>query len=149
MASLYRAALRAERLAAARLLEAERERGGRHRRLYRLTRAGRGTLAQWLAEPTDDRPQIRSLGLLKLFFGHFARREDVVKLAQAQEAAHCERLSITGETEKRLLGQPARSHQLAALRVMRAMDKAAAAEWRRIGDEHREQKSYRRARASG
>ena len=57
-----------ERLAGLGLLAEEREHTGRRRRSYRITGEGRAALAAWLAEPTDEPPQIRSLGLLKLFF---------------------------------------------------------------------------------
>src|SRR3712207_4480950 len=61
-----------ERLARLGLLAEERELTGRRRRSYRLTDEGRAALAAWLAEPTDEPPQLRSLGLLKLFFSQHA-----------------------------------------------------------------------------
>ena len=57
-----------DRLAGLGLLAEEREHTGRRRRSYRITGEGRAALADWLAEPTGEPPQIRSLGLLKLFF---------------------------------------------------------------------------------
>ena len=77
-----------ERLAKAGYLTEERERGGRRRKTYTITEAGRAALAQWRAEATDAIPQLRSPALLKLFFG-----ADPVELAQAQVGAHRRKLA--------------------------------------------------------
>ncbi|HEV2873638.1 MAG TPA: PadR family transcriptional regulator [Thermoleophilaceae bacterium] len=58
-----------ERLARAGYLDEERERGGRRRKLYRITAKGRQALEEWRAEPTDAIPELRAPALLKLFFG--------------------------------------------------------------------------------
>ena len=57
------------RLAAAGYLDEEREPGGRRRKLYRLTDAGRQVLEQWVAEPESAPPQIRDELMLKIFLG--------------------------------------------------------------------------------
>jgi DNA-binding PadR family transcriptional regulator len=77
-----------ERLARLGLLAEEREQTGRRRRSYRITAEGRAALAAWLAEPTDEPMQVRSLGLLKLFFAQHATPEDVAELARAQAELH-------------------------------------------------------------
>ena len=58
-----------ERLAKAGLLEEEREEGGRRRRVYRLTDAGRKALREWVRAPAAETAELRDPGLLKLFFG--------------------------------------------------------------------------------
>jgi PadR family transcriptional regulator, regulatory protein AphA len=58
-----------ERLAAADLLSERREVGGRRRKHYKLTAAGRRALRGWLAEPTDELTELRDLSMLKIFFG--------------------------------------------------------------------------------
>jgi len=58
-----------ERLEGAGYLRERREEGGRRRRLYSLTEHGRQALAVWRDEPTDELPELRDPGLLKLFFG--------------------------------------------------------------------------------
>jgi DNA-binding PadR family transcriptional regulator len=58
-----------ERLAKGGYLTEERERGGRRRKVYRVTDKGRQALADWRAEPTDAIPELRAPALLKLFFG--------------------------------------------------------------------------------
>jgi PadR family transcriptional regulator, regulatory protein AphA len=50
-------------------LTVEREEGGRRRKLYEVTPAGRQALEDWLAQPTDEFTELRDLGLLQLFFG--------------------------------------------------------------------------------
>ena len=76
-----------ERLAAAGLLEEEREAGGRRRRLFRVTPAGRQALKRWLQAPTADFTELRDPGLLQLFLG-----AEPAALAALQLAAHEERL---------------------------------------------------------
>src|ERR671937_1200150 len=51
------------------LLAEEQERGGRRRRTYTLTKAGKTVLDGWLRRPTSEPTQGRDTGLLKLFFG--------------------------------------------------------------------------------
>src|ERR671911_176291 len=69
-----------ERLARLGLLAEEREQTGRRRRSYRITADGRAALVGWLAEPADEPPQFRSLGLLKLFFSQHTGPEHVAEL---------------------------------------------------------------------
>jgi PadR family transcriptional regulator AphA len=76
------------RLAEAGYLTEERERGGRRRKLYRITDRGREALAAWRAEPTEAIPELRAPALLKLFFGG-----DPGKLAPIQVEAHRRKLA--------------------------------------------------------
>jgi PadR family transcriptional regulator, regulatory protein AphA len=57
------------RLAAAGYLSARQEEGGRRRRVYALTDAGREALAAWANEPTAAPPQLREEAVLKVFAG--------------------------------------------------------------------------------
>jgi DNA-binding PadR family transcriptional regulator len=82
------------RLAELGLLSEHRESGGRRRRVYTLTPAGRKALDEWLREPTSEQPQIRDTGLLKLFFGEGLGADELVALARAQEEAHRARLAV-------------------------------------------------------
>lgn len=77
-----------ERLAKAGLLDEEREEGGRRRRVYRLADAGRAALDAWRSAPATDLGELRSPGLLQLFFG-----AEPGPLAEAQVAAHGEKLA--------------------------------------------------------
>jgi DNA-binding PadR family transcriptional regulator len=85
------------RLAERGLVEEAREQGGRRRRTFTLTGAGRTVLQDWLS--TQDEPpagtEIRDLGLLRLFFGAAAREEgDVAGNARAQARAHRRTLAL-------------------------------------------------------
>jgi DNA-binding PadR family transcriptional regulator len=71
------------RLAAAGLLDPDEEPGGRRRRRFSLTDAGRAALDDWRAEPTDEFLELRDPGLLRLFAGGEAKA-----LAAAQLARH-------------------------------------------------------------
>jgi PadR family transcriptional regulator, regulatory protein AphA len=77
-----------ERLAKAGYLTEERERGGRRRKLYKITAKGRRALADWRAEPTDAIPELRAPALLKLFFG-----ADPAELAPLQLEAYRRKLA--------------------------------------------------------
>jgi DNA-binding PadR family transcriptional regulator len=77
-----------ERLAKLGYLEERRERGGRRRRVYSVTDAGRDALAQWRSDPGRGFPQLRDPALLKLFLG-----ADPRELGAIQTEAHRERLA--------------------------------------------------------
>jgi DNA-binding PadR family transcriptional regulator len=76
-----------DRLAHAGYLSVRRERGGRRRKHYALTKKGQRALAKWLDAPTGEPYELRDPGLLKLAFGSDARA-----LANAQLPVHEERL---------------------------------------------------------
>ena len=77
-----------ERLAAAGLLTERREEGGRRRKIYSLTAAGRAALKEWRETPTDELSELRDPALLKLFLG-----ADPTKLAPPQVEAHRRKLA--------------------------------------------------------
>jgi PadR family transcriptional regulator AphA len=77
-----------ERLAKGNYVSVERERGGRRRKTYAITEAGRAALADWRGQATDAIPELRSPALLKLFFG-----ADPAELAPAQVEAHRRKLA--------------------------------------------------------
>jgi PadR family transcriptional regulator AphA len=76
------------RLAEAGLLSERQEEGGRRKRVYRLTAAGRKALDAWRAEPAEGLYELRDPGLVKLFFG-----AKPAELAPTQLEAHRHRLS--------------------------------------------------------
>ncbi len=69
------------RLAGAGLLTEQREQGGRRRRVFAITEPGRQALRAWLADTTATLPDIRDIGLLKLFFGALTEQDNLVALA--------------------------------------------------------------------
>ncbi|HEV2772540.1 MAG TPA: PadR family transcriptional regulator [Thermoleophilaceae bacterium] len=77
-----------ERLARGGFLRERREAWGRRRRLYSVTERGHEALAAWRAEPTEDLPELRDPGLLKLFFGGEERA-----LAAVRRDAHRAKLA--------------------------------------------------------
>jgi PadR family transcriptional regulator AphA len=92
------------RLAAAGLVDTSIESGGRRRRTYTITDAGRAELAGWLAEPTPGRTDVRDPGLLKLFFAKHARPADVRAIAADQHRAHRDRADEYERTHQLLAG---------------------------------------------
>jgi DNA-binding PadR family transcriptional regulator len=84
-----------ERLAKAGLLNEEREEGGRRRKHYSLTAKGRKALDEWRREPATEVPELRDLGVLKLFMG-----ADPKTLGEAQANAHEDKLQEYYEIRK-------------------------------------------------
>jgi DNA-binding PadR family transcriptional regulator len=76
------------KLAEAGLLREEREEGGRRRRFYEITAAGRRAFEAWLDEASEETYQLRDAGLMRLFFG-----ADPARLAPAQLAVHERKLA--------------------------------------------------------
>ena len=114
------------------LLTDEREEHGRRRRLYALTGEGRSELERWLREPPSDPPQLRDLGLLKLFFSNLTSESDVRALAEAQAAAHRKRLAVYEEIEAGTPAEPASPFPFATLRMGLMCERAFIAFWEEI-----------------
>ena len=121
-----------DRLARLGLLAEEREQTGRRRRSYRITPAGRAALRAWLAEPTDEPPQFRSLGLLKLFFSQHAEPEHVAELARAQLALHRQFLEAVAGIIEHLQARGDRPGQLAVAEIMDQAFQAMAGQGERV-----------------
>jgi DNA-binding PadR family transcriptional regulator len=121
-----------ERLARMGLLAEEREESGRRRRTYQVTGAGRAALADWLAEPTSEAPQVRSLALLKLFFGGFAERSDIVALAEAQLEMHRRQAEQSDALRERLRSRGDRQWQLEVAELLGDLEAASQRQWERI-----------------
>jgi PadR family transcriptional regulator AphA len=81
------------RLAGLGLLTEERESGGRRRRLFTITNAGRQALRAWLARPSRHPTELRDLGLLQLFFADL-EPATTPKIAQEQLALHRAQLAV-------------------------------------------------------
>jgi PadR family transcriptional regulator, regulatory protein AphA len=75
------------RLAKAGLLDEQRERTGRRRRIYRLSGKGRKALREWRSDARTEVYELRDPGLLKLFVG-----ADPAALAEMQLEIHERRL---------------------------------------------------------
>jgi len=82
------------RLAGAGLLTEQREQGGRRRRVFAITEPGRQALRAWLADTTATLPDIRDIGLLKMFFGALTEQDNLLALAHGQREAHQRRLAL-------------------------------------------------------
>ena len=76
-----------ERLAKAGYLSGKQEKGGRRRKLYKLTNKGEAALREWVMTPTSEPTRLRDLGLLKLYLG-----ADPASLGAVQLEAHQRKL---------------------------------------------------------
>jgi PadR family transcriptional regulator AphA len=77
-----------ERLMKAGLVAERREDGGRRRREFSLTDAGRAALDEWRADPAAGQVELRNPALLKLFFG-----ADPARLAATELERHRAKLA--------------------------------------------------------
>ncbi|HET9557111.1 MAG TPA: hypothetical protein VFS70_08230, partial [Actinomycetota bacterium] len=103
------------------------------RRSYRITAEGRAALGSWLAEPADEPPQFRSLGLLKLFFSQHTRPEHVAELARAEAELHRQSVELAAAVAERLQARGDRTGQLAVAELMGDAYRVMAERWERIG----------------
>jgi len=100
------------RLAAGGYLSEHQETGGRRRKRYALTDAGRAALEAWAAAPSTAPPQVRDEGLLKIFAGG-----DPEPLADARRAWHATKLA---ELEQLMEGIPSARADDGPARSLRA-----------------------------
>jgi DNA-binding PadR family transcriptional regulator len=117
-----------ERLASAGLLSEEREEGGRRRKTYSLTAKGRKALDDWRREPATEVPELRDLGVLKLFMG-----ADPKTLGAAQAAAHEAKLQEYYEIRKLDPGDEPRGPWI-ALDAGIQYERHMIRFWRRLAD---------------
>jgi DNA-binding PadR family transcriptional regulator len=117
------------RLAGAGLLAEEREAGGRNRRHYTITPAGRAAVRTWLAAPEAGLAEIRDPGLLKLFFAQLGSLADVVALATAQAGAHRARLALYTRLAGDLGQLPGNDLRVAPLEMGLRFERMAIAFW--------------------
>ncbi|WP_424951335.1 PadR family transcriptional regulator [Deinococcus sp.] len=114
-----------KRLAALGLLAEAQEAGGRRRRTYRVSSAGQAALQGWLAQPAGF-PELRDLGLLKLFFSEQGDIGGVPRLAAEQLALHRARLEEYEQLRDHLPGSPT---ELLPLRMGLLYERASVAFW--------------------
>lgn len=117
-----------QRLTALGLLAEAQEEGGRRRRTYSVTPAGKAALQDWLAQPAGF-PELRDLGLLKLFFSEQGIPDGVARLAAEQLQLHRARLQ---EYERvQAMGHHA-SAELQPLRMGLLYERASIAFWAEV-----------------
>jgi DNA-binding PadR family transcriptional regulator len=116
-----------ERLAKAGYVTEERESGGRRRRTYTITAAGREALAGWLAEAELPAPEMRDPGLLKLFFG-----ADPAAIAPREAERHRSRLEEYRAMRAAIEGQPGTEGPVLTLDAGIAHGELWVAYWERL-----------------
>jgi len=121
-----------ERLAAAGLLEETREDGGRRRRHYTITEAGRARLQAWLVEPETAPTEYRDVGVLKLFFAELATPQDVEALARTQAAAQRAVLATYEGILQRYADRPEFAARLRSADMGARFTRAAIEFWDRV-----------------
>src|SRR5215471_11077092 len=93
---------------------------------------GRAELERWLREPATDPPQLRDLGLLKLFFSNLTSEADIRSLAEAQASAHRERLAFYEAIEASIPDQIPDPFPFVTLRMGLMCERAFIAFWDEI-----------------
>jgi DNA-binding PadR family transcriptional regulator len=79
-------------------------RGARGRRVYRLTKAGREALVEWLFGSTVT-IELRDESLLRLFFADALPREQALQLLEGRKRGHEEYLEVLRAIEARPAGK--------------------------------------------
>jgi PadR family transcriptional regulator, regulatory protein AphA len=123
-----------DRLVGLGLLAVDQEAGGRRRKRYSITDAGREVLRAWLRDPEAGRAEVREPGLLKLFFGALADEADVTRLARARVRIYQEELRRYEEIEQSVAGEPSLSYPYATLRLGIAWVRACLTFWQDIAE---------------
>lgn len=82
------------------LLTEEREEGGRRRRLFTITDAGRKALRTWLSSPARQPTELRDLGLLQLFFADLEPATVTLAIAREQLERHRAQLHAYGAGQR-------------------------------------------------
>lgn len=117
------------RLAESGLLAESREEGGRRRRHYTITPAGRERLEEWLVEPVESANEIRDLALIKLFFSELTGTDVVARLAGEQAAAHRAKLAIYEELVARYGERTEYANRVLCIGLGMRLAQAAAEFW--------------------
>jgi PadR family transcriptional regulator, regulatory protein AphA len=73
--------------------------GGRNRRVYKLTKAGRDALREWLFGSTVT-IELRDESLLRLFFADVLPREGALELLEGRKKGHEEFLQVLRDIER-------------------------------------------------
>ncbi len=126
------------RLARAGLLVEHREDTGRRRRTYDITDAGRQALRDWIAEPKTPQPQLRDLGMLKLYFARNGTPDDVVRLGREQAEMARRMIHLTKEIIEELEALGDRPHQAEVAEMGLRVSAAFAEVWDDIADRYEE-----------
>lgn len=121
-----------DRLVDAGLLDVEQEEGGRRRKRYSITTEGRRALEVWLADPTSEVEEIRSMATLKLFFGALARSEEIVALAEEQVRACQAKLDAYRAIDEAVGGAPGFEFPLTTLQLGMKVEQAELEFWQDI-----------------
>jgi DNA-binding PadR family transcriptional regulator len=117
------------------MLEVESEEDGRRRQTYTVTPLGMDALREWLAEPTEEQLQVRDVAELKLFFGEFADRSDILRLSEEQVEQHRERIATYEAIQARFGDRADVADRMVPLRLGLAMEYAALRFWEELKEE--------------
>ena len=117
------------------LVEAEAEEGGRRRRTYSITQAGRDELDRWSAELPDKDPEIRDLAFLKLYFADRTTPERVADLARQQAAMHEARAEWVRSLLDATVDDPSAQHRRRVGRVGLAHAEMLRDFWRAVAED--------------
>lgn len=120
-----------QRLVSLGLLSEQQEAEGRRKRTFQITAAGQQKLQEWLRSPAGL-PELRDLGLLKLFFIAGDDQQTLQVLATEQLALHQARLSEYEQIEAAFACDPEAQAPLRALRMGFLYERASIAFWNEV-----------------
>ncbi len=120
-----------QRLVSLGLLTEQQEPSGRRRRLFQVTGAGRAALQNWLQAPAGV-PELRDLGLLKLFFIAGDDHQTLQELAAEQLHLHQARLAEYQRVQATYQDDPEAEAALQTLHMGFLYERANIAFWQEV-----------------
>jgi PadR family transcriptional regulator AphA len=122
------------------LVTEEREEGGRRRRLFTITDAGRLALRSWLGHPSRQPTELRDLALLQLFFADLEPTTARLAIAREQLEVHRAQLAeyeagqrLENGTDRHTAATRSIEHWLGVTLPMGLLYERAAVEfWRNV-----------------
>ncbi len=124
-----------DRLTGMSLLARTVEDTGRRRKTYSITQAGRRSLRDWLASPTDEHFQMRDVAELKLFFNEIGEPGTVPALAAEQIRRHRRRIAVYQDIVERFGSDRGAEPRLVTLELGLEMEYAALRFWTAVADD--------------
>lgn len=123
-----------ERLTSVGLVEEHREMGGRRRRTFSVTPAGRQEFMRWLGSTDSGSHELRDPGLLKLFFADLADSDQTVELAREQESRHRDRAEAYEEMAQASDDAEEMPLRAATMRMGLIFEQASVRFWRSVAE---------------
>jgi DNA-binding PadR family transcriptional regulator len=114
------------------LMNEMREEVGRRKRTFSITPEGSKALCAWLAQPTEQKHELRDPGMLKLFFAELVQPEHVERLRESQLERHQRMIAELQDLQQRFGSRTDLGYRPDTIRWGLAIERSLAAFWQRL-----------------